>query len=242
MDVVSLAKGMDYRPTVLQKLSDSALVLIVIGPSWLSIADDKGVKRLLAESDLVRLETKVALSSGVPVIPILVGGAVHPSPDDLPEDIRDLAFRNGHELSHNRWASDVKLLLDALPPLLGSSLVLDSEGRVALDIFANELATPGYALEVIILVGHTDGSLSLSDSFEVSRVRTEKVKEYLIRKGIDTRRIYCQHDWKKKPIADNKSVEGRAKNNRVEIEAVGTFTSHDGATTTPRLIPADVYF
>jgi formylglycine-generating enzyme required for sulfatase activity len=30
-----------------------------------------------------------------------------PAPEDLPTEIRDLAYRNGFELSHNRWESDV---------------------------------------------------------------------------------------------------------------------------------------
>ena len=30
-----------------------------------------------------------------------------PTPEDLPGEIRDLAYRNGFELSHNRWESDV---------------------------------------------------------------------------------------------------------------------------------------
>jgi hypothetical protein len=30
-----------------------------------------------------------------------------PAPEDLPAEIRDLTYRNGFELSHNRWESDV---------------------------------------------------------------------------------------------------------------------------------------
>ncbi|MBV8121110.1 MAG: formylglycine-generating enzyme family protein [Alphaproteobacteria bacterium] len=34
-----------------------------------------------------------------------------PAPEDLPGEIRDLAYRNGFELSHNRWESDVQEML-----------------------------------------------------------------------------------------------------------------------------------
>jgi hypothetical protein len=41
------------------------------------------------------------------VMPVLVQGAHMPAAEQLPADIRDLVYRNGFELSHNRWESDV---------------------------------------------------------------------------------------------------------------------------------------
>ena len=37
-----------------------------------------------------------------------------PAADSLPPDLRDLAFRNGFELSHTRWDSDVRELVRRL--------------------------------------------------------------------------------------------------------------------------------
>ena len=44
-----------------------------------------------------------------------------PLANQLPDDLRDLAFRNAVELSHARWKSDVQVLVDALRPLLDES-------------------------------------------------------------------------------------------------------------------------
>jgi hypothetical protein len=44
-----------------------------------------------------------------------------PRPEQLPEDIRDLAYRNAVELTHARWKSDIKLLIRSLRSLLGDS-------------------------------------------------------------------------------------------------------------------------
>jgi len=41
-----------------------------------------------------------------------------PRADELPEDLKDLSFRNSFELTHARWDSDVKLLIQALRKLL----------------------------------------------------------------------------------------------------------------------------
>ena len=55
-------------------------------------------RRLDDPNDFVRIEIGAALQRDIPVIPILVEGARVPRPDQLPEDIRELAFRNAlHE-------------------------------------------------------------------------------------------------------------------------------------------------
>lgn len=37
-----------------------------------------------------------------------------PAAEQLPDDLKDLAYRNGFELSHNRWESDVRELIKRL--------------------------------------------------------------------------------------------------------------------------------
>ena len=39
-----------------------------------------------------------------------------PRPEQLPDDLKDLAYRNAMELTHARWDSDVQLLIKALRP------------------------------------------------------------------------------------------------------------------------------
>jgi hypothetical protein len=70
-------------------------VLTVIGRQWLDVADTAGRRRLDDPTDLVRIEIEAALARGVPVIPLLVQGALMPEPHALPEALRPLAFRNG---------------------------------------------------------------------------------------------------------------------------------------------------
>jgi hypothetical protein len=42
-----------------------------------------------------------------------------PRADQLPEDLKELAYRNGAELTHARWTSDLQLLIKALRPHVG---------------------------------------------------------------------------------------------------------------------------
>jgi hypothetical protein len=86
----------------------------VIGPTWATITGHDGTRRLDNPDDYVRLEIASALKRGVPVIPVLVHEAHMPALDLLPEDLKDLRYRNSAELTHARWNSDVTLLVAAL--------------------------------------------------------------------------------------------------------------------------------
>jgi OOP family OmpA-OmpF porin len=79
----------------------------------------------------------------------------------------------------------------------------------------------GINLEVVIAVGHTDSVGASEYNQKLSVARSEAVKAYLVSKGIDKSRIYTEGKGDKNPVADNKSSAGRAKNRRVEVEAVG---------------------
>jgi len=107
MDMDSIALGRDFR-TVLQETTASCdLMLVLIGRNWADAKDEGGRVRLENPADYVRLEIESALRRDIAVTPVLVQEAHMPTPEDLPGEIRDLAYRNGFELSHNRWESDV---------------------------------------------------------------------------------------------------------------------------------------
>ena len=102
MDVDSIALGRDFR-TVLQEITASCdLMLVLIGRNWADAKDQGGRIRLESPNDYVRLEIETALKRNIAVTPVLVQGAQMPAPEELPLQIRDLAYRNGFELGHTR--------------------------------------------------------------------------------------------------------------------------------------------
>jgi OOP family OmpA-OmpF porin len=98
--------------------------------------------------------------------------------------------------------------------------ILRPEGKAKLDDLIKK--TRGIALEVIIAVGHTDSIGTEAYNQELSERRANAVKDYLVSKGIEKNRVYTEGKGEKQPIASNSTAEGRAKNNRAEIEVVGT--------------------
>jgi outer membrane protein OmpA-like peptidoglycan-associated protein len=69
----------------------------------------------------------------------------------------------------------------------------------------------------IELMGHTDGRGVHADNVKLSLQRVNKVKDYLVSKGIDSRRISGKGFGGSKPIASNDTEESRKMNRRVEF-------------------------
>ena len=114
LDVDSIALGRDFRQALHERLETCDAFLALIGPGWLDAKDQAGKRRLDDLNDYLRQEIAVALVRNIPVTPVLVQGATMPAPERLPEDLKELAFRNGFELSHTRWHSDVRELAHRL--------------------------------------------------------------------------------------------------------------------------------
>lgn len=89
-DLDSIPLGKPFPDVIRDAVVRSNIVLIVIGPSWTSITDAEGIRRLQDPGDLVRIEVELALSSGVRVVPILVSGATMPHPHELPTSLQSL--------------------------------------------------------------------------------------------------------------------------------------------------------
>ena len=116
IDVDSIAPGRDFRQVLKERLGTCDMVLALIGQQWLDAKDQAGRRRLEDPGDFVRQEVAAALKRGIPVTPILLEDADMPTADWLPDEIKDLAYRNAFTLSHARWESDVEELIPMARP------------------------------------------------------------------------------------------------------------------------------
>lgn len=118
-DVETLEPGVDFEVAIRKALARCKLVLVLIGPRWLSVTDAQQRRRLDKEDDWVRLEIQIALQRNIPVIPVLVDGATPPDAQDLPDALRPLARREAQELTDKRWDYDVGQLAAVIERILG---------------------------------------------------------------------------------------------------------------------------
>jgi OmpA-OmpF porin, OOP family len=88
-----------------------------------------------------------------------------------------------------------------------------------LDEVAKVLADHPELLKIRI-EGHTDSQSGAGFNLRLSNKRAKAVRDYLIKKGIDGKRLQAKGFGESKPIADNKTPEGREQNRRVEMHIV----------------------
>lgn len=114
MDVAGIDAGTDFRVAIDKNIASCSVLLALIGKDWINAKDAENNRRLDNPNDFVRLEIASALKRDIPVIPVLVRDAAMPRSEQLPIDCQNLIYRNGVELSHARWDSDVNVLINAL--------------------------------------------------------------------------------------------------------------------------------
>ncbi|WP_046371634.1 OmpA family protein [Flavihumibacter petaseus] len=68
--------------------------------------------------------------------------------------------------------------------------------------------------------GHTDNVGKAADNLKLSNGRAQAVVDYLIKNGIDAKRLRFQGFGATVPVADNNTEEGRSKNRRTELKVI----------------------
>ncbi|MFQ5670462.1 MAG: OmpA family protein [Acidobacteriota bacterium] len=120
-----------------------------------------------------------------------------------------------------------RLSLPAVRFAPGAS-TLAEEARGDLDALVAALQY--YSTVTIEIQGHTDSVGSERDNFLVSMERAGSVRRWLTDAGISADRIRVKGYGEVRPIADNSTEEGRAKNRRIEILVTGTLDESDAGT------------
>lgn len=75
-----------------------------------------------------------------------------------------------------------------------------------------------YEGAILLIEGHTDSDGTDEYNNDLSQRRTQAVKDYLMSKGIPESRLVAIGYGESKPISDNNTSAGKAKNRRVELK------------------------
>ena len=130
--------------------------------------------------------------------------------DDLNKAISDGIKNSTKEININleKYAKQQSLFE------INSDTLTESSYK-GLDAVAKVLKeTPNITLKI---EGHTDNIGEAEYNKQLSEKRAKSVANYLISKGVDSNRITTEGFGFEKPIASNKTKEGRAKNRRTEL-------------------------
>ncbi len=70
---------------------------------------------------------------------------------------------------------------------------------------------------VVEVGGHTNGLPEHDYCDQLSKARAKSVAQWIVQRGIDEKRVYFKGYGKRKPVASNRTPDGRRKNQRVEV-------------------------
>ena len=98
------------------------------------------------------------------------------------------------------------------------SYELEEISRAELNkVYSFMLENPAIGVEIS---GHTDNTGTPEHNQKLSEQRAQRVVDYLLEKGMDPQRIKAAGYGEERPVADNRTEEGRALNRRTELEII----------------------
>src|SRR5262245_22489652 len=100
-DVNSIPAGEDVKPYIISAINKCKIVLVIIGEQWIKIKDEKGVPRIQAPDDYVRMEIEEAIRRKKLIIPLLINNTKMPREDKIPDSIKGLVSKNGVKIGHD---------------------------------------------------------------------------------------------------------------------------------------------
>lgn len=120
----------------------------------------------------------------------------------------------------NFGCPDIQAEIDALAKMIffkTASAELTTAALKPLNVVTTYLAK--YPNLTLYIEGHTDNRAPAAYNKDLSQRRARSVKEFFVKKGFSAARFTTAGFGLERPIADNKTEEGRAMNRRVAIKA-----------------------
>jgi outer membrane protein OmpA-like peptidoglycan-associated protein len=95
-----------------------------------------------------------------------------------------------------------------------ATLTKASKKRMAM---ITEYLTLDPSLELVLIDGFNDSYGGRDTNYRLSKLRADKIRDYMVKSGIEPSRIEAKGYGEKRHVASNETVTGRAQNRRVVI-------------------------
>jgi outer membrane protein OmpA-like peptidoglycan-associated protein len=150
-----------------------------------------------------------------------IGAAVGHHTDKQEAELRKKLENSGVEVQ--RQGNTINLVVPSAISFATNSAQLTPNFYESLNKVATSLKD--YSDSTVQIVGHTDSTGAAAYNQQLSVNRANAVVVYLAAQGVASERMQAVGMGASQPIADNKTVEGRAQNRRVEIKIIPRETA-----------------
>ncbi len=130
------------------------------------------------------------------------------------EIIQQTALIEDEEIDYEHTQAGYKFTLSDLKFVADSDELIEGEEKRLDKIAEILLKVPD---SMILIEGHTASTGNVKGEMELSLKRTHTIVNELVKRGLKIDNFICKGWGGTKPIADNDTPEGKAKNRRVEI-------------------------
>jgi hypothetical protein len=110
----AIKPGNDFAQELVLRAQRARVLLVVIGPRWLTAADTAGRRLIDDPRDWVRQELIHASAAGARIIPVLTDGATPPTVGQLPTELGWLGRCQFLQLRLRDVIADLRSLRDGL--------------------------------------------------------------------------------------------------------------------------------
>lgn len=187
LDIDIIPPGVDFIKHINDGMERAQIVLALIGESWLQARGPKG-RRLDDPQDFVRIELELAFTKNITIIPVLLGAAIMPKVEKLPESIAGITHLNA---SHVDLGRDFHPHVDRLIQHIGRHL---NGGEVAPRVL------PGEDISDLTDRFFKDADAIVNVSPEHSLIVRPKTELLGFKNIINRFRDIEQSDGKKRPL------------------------------------------
>lgn len=114
----------------------------------------------------------------------------------------------------------------ALDTALGNRIIEFESGKATLadsgKAILDQMSVALLALKdrKVEVIGHTDNAGARASNLSLSQARAEAVKAYVMSRGVAADAITVLGEGPDRPVADNRTPEGRARNRRIEFKVL----------------------
>ena len=99
------------------------------------------------------------------------------------------------------------------------SAAITKAGQTVLVALVPPLKAAG--TQTVVIGGYTDNVGDAKANLRLSKARANSVKVFLVKRGVNAKRLIVKGNGEAKPIAPNSTEAGRRKNRRIEFTVLG---------------------
>jgi pterin-4a-carbinolamine dehydratase len=103
------------------------ILVVIVGPHWLSGIDSKGNRFIDRPTDGVRIAIEKALRDNVTIVPVIIEGGSIPEKDEIPDSLANFCDLQFTPLRRGFWKSDVMSFISSLKNRIPSEVVIREE-------------------------------------------------------------------------------------------------------------------